>query len=374
MKFNFVSLFMNNRFIYTSAPGRICLFGEHQDYLGLPVIAAAISKRMHIRANLTFAPKVFMNLPDINSYEYFDLKNLPLPYTCERDYFRSAVNVLLKEGFQFSLGISGELNSSIPINSGTASSSALIVSWLNVLSHLADKPRNLSPEELAGLAYKAEVEEFNEPGGMMDHYAVAVGGIIYLQMSPSFRLETLSVNLGKFVLGDSGEPKDTIGTMNRIKSETLKIAHQLKLLDPNFSLLTTTADELLAYRSLLSKSDFNLINGTIANRDISHKAITLLRKLSNEKQIVDHYLFGQLLLEHNDNLRDAQQILTPKINRMLDASLEAGALGGKINGSGGGGCMFAYAPNKTENVVEAIEKAGGRAYIVSIDKGVTVSQ
>ena len=24
------------------APGRVCLFGEHQDYLGLPVIAAAI--------------------------------------------------------------------------------------------------------------------------------------------------------------------------------------------------------------------------------------------------------------------------------------------------------------------------------------------
>ena len=28
-----------------STPGRICLFGEHQDYLGLPVIAMAISLR-----------------------------------------------------------------------------------------------------------------------------------------------------------------------------------------------------------------------------------------------------------------------------------------------------------------------------------------
>ena len=26
-----------------STPGRICLFGEHQDYLGLPVIPMAIS-------------------------------------------------------------------------------------------------------------------------------------------------------------------------------------------------------------------------------------------------------------------------------------------------------------------------------------------
>ncbi|MEA1880927.1 MAG: galactokinase family protein, partial [Candidatus Marinimicrobia bacterium] len=31
-----------------STPGRICLFGEHQDYLGLPVIAMAISLRAKI--------------------------------------------------------------------------------------------------------------------------------------------------------------------------------------------------------------------------------------------------------------------------------------------------------------------------------------
>ncbi|MDC0235199.1 galactokinase family protein, partial [Candidatus Marinimicrobia bacterium] len=32
-----------------STPGRICLFGEHQDYLGLPVIAMAISLRGKIK-------------------------------------------------------------------------------------------------------------------------------------------------------------------------------------------------------------------------------------------------------------------------------------------------------------------------------------
>jgi galactokinase len=32
--------------ILVSTPGRICLFGEHQDYLGLPIIAAGISRRV----------------------------------------------------------------------------------------------------------------------------------------------------------------------------------------------------------------------------------------------------------------------------------------------------------------------------------------
>jgi galactokinase len=33
-----------------STPGRVCLFGEHQDYLGLPVIPAAISLRITMHA------------------------------------------------------------------------------------------------------------------------------------------------------------------------------------------------------------------------------------------------------------------------------------------------------------------------------------
>ncbi len=47
----------------------------------------------------------------------------------------------------------------------------------------------------------------------------------------------------------------------------------------------------------------------------------------------------------------------------------ANAHGGKINGSGGGGCMFAYAPDSAEEVAAAIEQAGGKAYIVHVDKG-----
>jgi galactokinase len=37
--------------VIISTPGRICLFGEHQDYLGLPVIAMAISLRATIRGD-----------------------------------------------------------------------------------------------------------------------------------------------------------------------------------------------------------------------------------------------------------------------------------------------------------------------------------
>ena len=35
--------------IKTKAPGRICFFGDHQDYLNLPVIAGTIDRFIEIK-------------------------------------------------------------------------------------------------------------------------------------------------------------------------------------------------------------------------------------------------------------------------------------------------------------------------------------
>jgi galactokinase len=86
-----------------STPGRICLFGEHQDYLGLPVIASAISLRIFIEGKNREDLVINISLPDINTNESFYL-NGRLQYEAERDYFKSAVNVLLDIGFTFSRG------------------------------------------------------------------------------------------------------------------------------------------------------------------------------------------------------------------------------------------------------------------------------
>ncbi len=347
-----------------STPGRICLFGEHQDYLGLPVIAAAISCRIQISARRTTDTEVRLNLPDIGGEEWFSLASLPLPYMTKRDYFRSSVNVLHRAGFRFSGGIAGELTGTIPINAGTSSSSALIVTWLNVLSRLAENPQLLTPEQLADFAFQAEVAEFGDPGGKMDHYATSVGQVIRLDTQPVLAVTRLQPELGAFVLGNSREPKDTIGILRRVKVGMLDIVARIQAVEPEFSLHTVHPDELPAFGALLSADEQVLLAGNVANRDILRLADTLLRR-----KVIDHQELGQLLTEHHRYLRDAQRISTPKIDRMLDAALAAGALGGKINGSGGGGCMFAYAPNDSDRVARAIEQTGGEAVVIHITEG-----
>ncbi len=351
-----------------STPGRICLFGEHQDYLGLPVVAAAISRRIQVEGTHRNDQKIIIKLPDLGQTVEFSLENT-FPYTRERDYYKSTINVLKRKGSVFSKGFECTVTGNIPINSGTSSSSALIVSWAGFLDRMSDNPFHYSPKEIGEIAYLAEVPEFGEPGGMMDHYSTAIGNIIYLESVPEIRVEALTPKLGAFVLGDSLEPKDTIGILARCRYGMEAIIRKVSEADPGFDLFSTPMEELGGYKSLLSDDDLALLTANIEDRDLLKAGKTLLQETGAQTGEFDLRL-GRLLYRHHTNLRDYKRTSTPKIERMMDAALAAGALGGKINGSGGGGCMFVYAPEKTQEVAEAIEKAGGRSHIIEVDAGI----
>ena len=349
--------------IVVSTPGRICLFGEHQDYLRLPVIPAAISLRITFEAKRRRDSLVHISLPDINSSESFSLEG-HFGTLKHGDYFRSAVRVLRKAGFTFSTGIDCVVRSTIPIKAGTSSSSALVVSWVNVLAQISEQHRTLSPGQIGHFAHEAEVVAFDQAGGMMDQYSTAYGGVLSINFFPDISVKPLTVELKNFVLGDSGEPKDTQGILSRVKEGVLNIVKRLSEKRPEFFLHSATLDSIAEFKRELTNDQAVLLEGTIQNYEITKEALRLL-----QAKPLDHKRLGALLTKHQNVLRDVQKISTPKIDRMLDAALLAGAYGGKINGSGGGGCMFAYAPEHAEQVAEAIERVGGTSYIVSVDEG-----
>ncbi len=347
-----------------SAPGRICLFGEHQDYLRLPVVACAISLRIAIEGRRSPGKEALIHLPNIASEETFPL-GPQLTYTRQRDYLRSSVNVLLQHGYTFPSGIEATVRGSIPINAGTSSSSALVVAWIALLQKLSGQAHFSKPEEIARMAHEAEVLEFGEPGGMMDHFSSAVGGVLAIDFAPAIALEPVNASLGTFVLGDSREPKDTTEILSRVKNQVLQISADLHRRFPDFSLHTVAESDLGAFKNHLTPEQSNLLRGTIQNREL-----TGLARIELTNSSLRHRHIGELLSKHHAVLRDVLRISTPKIDRMLAAAIAAGAYGGKINGSGGGGCMFAYAPEDPERVARAVEEAGGKAYIVSMDSGV----
>lgn len=349
-----------------TTPGRICLFGEHQDYLGLPVIACAITKRLSIEASHRSDKKVVVDMPDIGAVEEFQLDG-KIAYSRPRDYLRSSVNVLLNKGFGFSKGIDAEIKSDIPINAGASSSSAMTVGWINLLARLSDRAEELPPEKIAEYAHAAEVLEFGEPGGMMDHYATALGGIIHLETHPRIRIERLPRGPGAFVVGNSGEPKNTRDILARVKLGVLDIVEKMRRRNQSFSLQGFSRGELGSLKGILSGEDLGLLDGTLANRDITREAREELLKPRPDGRRI-----GTLLNEHQRILRDILKISTPKIDAMIRAAIDAGAAGAKINGSGGGGTMFAFAPENPERVLKAVSEIAPDSFIVYPDEGTKV--
>jgi mevalonate kinase len=61
---------------------------------------------------------------------------------------------------------------------------------------------------------------------------------------------------------------------------------------------------------------------------------------------------------------------------LINAARKAGALGAKLTGAGGGGCMIALAKDeRIQEVVEAIQRAGGKPFIAKkTDEGVKIER
>jgi galactokinase len=349
-----------------SAPGRICLFGEHQDYLGLPVIAAAIALRIEVEAIPQAETRFHIEMPDIGERMEID-PNVEQTYAHGRDYLRSAVNVLRREGLTWPQGYRITLRGMIPINAGVSSSSAMVIMWLRFLLAAGVPQRAFTPEDLARWGYQTEVAEFGEPGGMMDHYCAALGGVLWIDTRPPFAAERWDLPLTGIVLGNSLQPKATIETLGRTRRDVTRGMELLRERLPDFDLAATPLVAAEPHLAQLPADPARRLRANLVNRDLTLEARAAI-------QSGDREALGRLLSAHHAQLRDGLDLSTEKIERMMDAARSAGALGGKVNGSGGGGCMFAYAPGCEEAVAEAIRREGGVPYIVRVDAGASAEQ
>ncbi|MHA1422214.1 MAG: GHMP family kinase ATP-binding protein [Candidatus Thorarchaeota archaeon] len=347
------------------APGRICLFGEHSDYLGLDVIAASINMAIEILCTPREDRDVNIVYTDLKENDSFSLDS-EIQYRNKRDYVRSAFNVMIRKGNIPVNGVDLKISGNIPIAAGLSSSSALTVGAVMVVSQLSEAKMN--PEEIALTAYEAEVEEFGESGGNMDHFASAVGGVIHVDMKDN-SVSKLPTKLDSIVIGDSEEKKqDTVGDLRYIRTTVEREYELITQKISSFDRRSTPVNRVYELSKSQPTKERSMAEATLRNRDLTSRA---LRLLDNEKP--NHQELGEMLKEHHEILRDDLDRSTPKIEQMIDAAYSAGAIGCKINGSGGGGTMMAYVVGKVDDVASAIEKAGGTAYIVKVGNRATLT-
>jgi len=224
----------------------------------------------------------------------------------------------------------------------------------------------LKSEDVALRAYDSEVAEFGESGGNMDHFASAVGGVIHVNMKNN-SVSRLPARLDSIVIGDSEEKKkDTVGDLRYIRTTVEREYELISQKITSFDRRATPVNSVYELGRSRPTKERSMAEATLRNRDLTTRA---LRVLGNEEP--NHQELGNMLREHHEILRDSLDRSTPKIEQMIKAAYSAGALGCKINGSGGGGTMMAYCVGNAAEIVSSITEVGGKAFVVKIGSGVT---
>lgn len=347
----------------SKSPGRVCLFGDHQDYIELPVIACAIDRLMTIDAVENGKDFFEINMPDMGQKRNIALQ--PDFTKVERgDFLKIALKVLQKRKVIPTKGYRLNIISNIPINAGLSSSSALTISWLQFLIAAFSK-KSFSPKEIALLAYETEVIEEGSSGGKMDQFTIALGNTIFLNTDTDEVRHFNDLNLN-LVVGVSGLSKDTFGTLSHLKSNAWSAINQVKSQIPDFDIASSPMSDLNKNMEYVETELKPYFYAAVCNHDITQRALEALKQES-----LNIPLIGELMNEHHHILKTYLKITPPLMDKMIDAANETGALGSKIVGSGGGGCIVAIAKEeKKQQIIEAIKATGAKdAFAVKITDG-----
>ena len=345
--------------IKVSAPARICFFGDHQDYLNLPVIAGTINRFIQIEAEPSKENLFIIQLIDIQKVKTIHL-NKKYNKIDNGDYFLSVLEVLKKAGFSFNQGYKIKISGDIPINAGVSSSSALVVAWIRFLLEIQDQ--EINDVQIGKWAYESESSFFNQPGGIMDQYTIAQKGLLYINTQTT-HTERLNPNIGSLVIAESGLAKQTLGVLQKARSYSQSAIAAVLDKVPQFDIYSANESEYEEYLPLVPEVYRDHWYAAIFNHLLTQKARKMLISES-----LDIEQLGTWMNAHQKILQ--QQIQnTPKImQKQMQAARNAGALGTKIIGSGGGGCMVAMVTeNSKEKVIQAFLNKGAKAaYEISL--------
>ena len=350
---------------YSSAPARVCLFGEHQDYLELKVIPAAIDLRLVIQSKFGDSKviKVFSQEMKEGFSVRTNIKQVEARKGTLTSYLEAGILALKKYEEKIDIPfIDLKIGSRIPIASGLSSSAALLVAWINHLSGIIEL--ELDRQTIAELAYDAEHNILEIPCGRMDQYASSFGNVFSLKCTEKPELTKLkSPDVGLIVV-DSQITKLTSEVHSK---KVAQIKHIVGKFERNYNikLEDISSELLLKVKTEIKQSDFKTLEGVIAIKENTEIAEEELSKSNPDVEQLGHLLTSQQKF-----LRENIQVSLPILDKIVQTGLENGALGGKLTGAGLGGSVILLSDQDNLEIVEKVKEALKLpTYSVQVDKG-----
>lgn len=303
--------------IISKTPLRASFFGGGSDFKDYYVngkygygtaLSTALNMYVYIVVNRRFDDKIRVCYTKNEFVDHVD--------HIKHNIIREALNIT-----GIDRGIDIVYSADIPLSSagvGLASSSAMAVGVLNAL--YAYRGLRVSAEELAKRACEIEIERLGNPIGIQDQYAVACGGFMQYKFWADGnvtvvpvccrrqRLEELKKNLMLFYTGITRVSSDILGEQKG------NIPCKMSILD---------------------------------------KMVELTEDARRALEEGDTGLWGEMLdTAWNMKKQLAGKVSNSIIEEMYQAAKNAGAVGGKILGAGGGGFLLLYVPEKRQQEVK----------------------
>lgn len=316
-----------------SAPGKIILTGEHFVVYDEPALVVAIDRRVTVKVTerKDKALRIVSDL-GIGAFED-DLYRVEKGGTDSRSFLEpvkiAAETVMDK--VQVKQGLDIFIQSSIPVAAGLGSSSATAVATVASVGRILEA--NLSQKDIFDLSLAAERFVHITPSGV-DPAIATYGGVILYERGEGITRFQDTPDLA-LVIGNTGLIRNTGNLIKHVRERRDSL---YKVIDPLIELagnLTRNAVE------------------TLRNGDLVK--------------------FGELM-DVNHGLLVAVGVSNEVLDRLVYAARIAGALGAKLTGAGGGGCMVALCRREMlEKVAEAIHSVGGIPIIAEkVETGVQV--
>ncbi len=316
--------------VTASAPGKLILFGEHAVVYGHPCIVTAVDQRLFVTVERNGKDTFHLSAPDLGLTAYSkttnDLGGSGLPKAVR---FIEVFYKRFLEKYPQERGIDVVTKSEFSDSFGFGSSSAATVAFAKALVELYEI--DLTDKELFDFCYGA-VLEVQGVGSGFDVAAAIYGGTIYY-VTPGKVIETIYEEELPIEVGYTG-----------IKADTPTLVRQV---------------------AELKRKKPRTVRGIFDQIDKVTKEAK--RKLMEE----NFAEVGKLMVE-NQNLLNELGISSVELDRLNKVSMEAGALGAKLSGAGGGDCMIAVVDGKKNEVVKAMKKNGEWLDVIIGAEGVRV--
>lgn len=302
--------------IITQTPLRISFAGggtDFRDYYrreGGCVLSSAINKYIYVIIKERFDERIRIGYSQTEMVDSVD--------QIEHELVREAMR---KVGIRCGVEISTMAD--IPSEgSGLGSSSSVTVGLLHAL--YAFKGELVTPDRLAQESCEIEIDVLGKPIGKQDQYIAAFGG-----------LRLINFNQDESV---------TVRPVEVAHEKLLRFSESLLLF---YTGITRKADVILSEQKDNIESKILTLNALKKQTEDIYDALTISEASSINR-------VGRILdagWRHKRQLAD--RISNGEIDALYERALDAGAMGGKIAGAGGGGFLLVYCPPDRQSAVRS---------------------